>query len=279
MTLPLFRPELEMVVLGSGSKGNATWIGDRGRGVLIDCGLSTRQILLRLEAAGRGDAPIDAVFITHEHSDHIGAARVLCNKLKKRTGRSVPFYMTAGTLAGSHPKCRPDAVETLRAGEGVRLGHVEVRSFPVPHDVRDPVAYQVGIDGTWAGVITDLGRPTALVAERLASLSAVVLEFNHCEQMLRDGPYPWHLKQRISSSHGHLSNRQAAALLSDALQRSPTPPRHIALAHLSEENNRPAHAHEACLGALEQAGCVDEVVVGVAHQGRPLAPIAVQARA
>lgn len=279
MTLPLFRRDLQVVVLASGSKGNATWIGDRTAGVLIDCGISTKQILARLDAVGLGDAPIDAVCVTHEHSDHVGSGRILCNKLKKRTGRAVPFYMTSGTLAGTHPRSRPDAVEELRAGERFQVRHLDIEAFPVPHDVRDPVGYRVGLDGFWAGVLTDMGRPTALVRQRLASLSVAVLEFNHDMDALLDGPYPWPLKQRIRSSHGHLSNAQAGALLVEALSSkgSESPLKHVILAHLSEENNSPAYARRACESALEEAGALDRVDISVAQQARPLSPVVVQA--
>lgn len=274
MTLPMFRRDLSVVVLGSGSKGNATWIGDGNCGVLIDCGLSTRQIFKRLDAVGLSHAPIDAVLVTHEHSDHIGGARVLCNRLRRIRGHAVPFYMTAGTLRGAHPKSRPDAVEEVVPGESFSVRHLQVDPFSVPHDVRDPVAFRVGLDGVWAGVITDLGRPTGLVQRKLATLHVAVLEFNHDQQRLVEGPYPWHLKQRIRSAHGHLSNRQAGELLTGALQGA-SPLRHLVLAHLSEENNTPELAHGHCSEVLEACGRAEQVAVVVAGQAAPLRPIVV----
>ena len=279
VTLPLFRRNLQMVVLASGSKGNATWVGDHTAGVLIDCGISTRQIFARLELLGMVDVPIDAVLVTHEHSDHIGSGRVLCNRLRKRQGRAVPFYMTAGTLAGTHPRCRPDAVEVLRSGERLKVRHLDIESFPVPHDVRDPVGFRVGLDGLWAGVLTDMGRPTALIRERLASLSIAVIEFNHDTDTLLDGPYPWHLKQRIRSSHGHLSNSQASKMLVEAIcaKGEQSPLQHVLLGHLSDENNSPALARRACEQGLAEAGALDRVSVTVAEQARPLAPVVIPA--
>jgi phosphoribosyl 1,2-cyclic phosphodiesterase len=270
----MFRRDLSVVVLGSGSKGNATWIGDGSTGVLIDCGLSTRQIFRRLAEVGLEHAPIDAVLVTHEHSDHIGGARVLCNRLRKMRGRAVPFYMTAGTLRGAHPKSRPDAVEEIVPGQAFSVRHLQVDPFSVPHDVRDPVAFRVGLDGVWAGVITDLGRPTALVERKLASLKVAVLEFNHDQNRLTEGPYPWHLKQRIRSAHGHLSNRQAGTLLSGALAGT-SPLRHLVLAHLSEENNTPELALAQCAEVLGAAGRTEQVDVVVATQALPTAPITV----
>ena len=274
MTLPMFRRDLTVAVLGSGSKGNSTWVGDGSAGVLIDCGLSTRQVLKRMEAVGLGDAPIDGVLITHEHSDHVGGARVLCDRLRRRYGRAVPFYMTAGTLRGTHPRSRPDAVEEIVPGQSFRVKHLEVDPFSVPHDVRDPVAFRVGLDGVWAGVITDLGRPTNLVERKLASLRVAVLEYNHDQERLLDGPYPWHLKQRIRSAHGHLSNAQASELLLCALQRQ-SPLQHLVLAHLSDENNTPALARAACAEAVERGGRTGAVELLVAEQAKPMRPISV----
>jgi len=263
-----------VVVLGSGSKGNATWVGDHTTGVLIDCGLSTKQVLKRLDAVGLGHAPIDAVLVTHEHSDHVGGARVLCNRLRKREGRAVPFYMTAGTLRGTHPRSRPDAVEEIVPGEPFRVRHLAIDPFSIPHDVRDPVAFRVGLDGMWAGVLTDLGRPTALVRRKLATLAVAVLEFNHDTDRLLDGPYPWPLKQRIRSAHGHLSNDQAATLLSEALREGRNL-RHIALAHLSEENNTPDLAIARCRQTLTEHDMAGQVQVAVAEQATPLSPMTV----
>ncbi len=278
MTLPLFKRDLSVVCLGSGSKGNATWVGDRSAGVLIDCGLSTKQIVARLDSVGMADAPIDAVLVTHEHSDHVGSARVLCARLKKRAGKSIPFYMTSGTYAGTHSNCRPDAVEEIEAGSMFRVRHLDVHSFSVPHDTRDPVAFRVGVDGLWAGVVSDLGKPTGLVERMLATLSIAVLEFNHDVDMLKDGSYPWHLKQRILSTHGHLSNDAAAEMLGRALQTN-SPLKHLVLAHLSEENNRPRIAWDRCRAELTKVDALERVKVEVARQAEALAPITVSAAA
>jgi phosphoribosyl 1,2-cyclic phosphodiesterase len=271
-TLPLFARELTAATLASGSSGNCTYIGDGHAGVLVDCGISTKQILLRMEEIGLGEAPIDAVLVTHEHSDHVGAARVLCKRLAKRTGRSIPFYMTAGTRSRVRPQSLPDAIEEIRAGEVIRIRHLLADPFSVSHDVAEPVGWRVGSGGTWAGVITDLGRPTALVVEKLRSLTLAVLEFNHDFELLMGGAYPWPLKQRIRSSHGHLSNEQAAALLEDAL--TPTL-RHLELAHLSDENNRPERALAAAADVLRRNGALEHVSLRVASQVTPGPPVKV----
>ena len=226
----LFHHDTVVAVLGSGSRGNCTYIGDGRRGVLVDCGLSTRQITRRMADVGLEGAPIDAVFVTHEHADHVAAAGVLDRALFKRTGARVPFYMTHGTARGLNPKVRPTRIEELRAGSTVALGPLRISAHAVPHDTREPVGFAVQTPGARVGVITDLGRSTRLVEQVLSTLDVAVLEFNHDPQMLRDGPYPWQLKQRIRSPHGHLSNEQAAGLLTRGVSERL---RHVVLPQLA----------------------------------------------
>ena len=256
--------------MASGSRGNCTYIGDGQSGVIVDCGISTKQILERMGAIGLGDAPIDAVLITHEHVDHVGSARILDDRLFKLRGRRIPFFMTPGTAESLNPKVCPQGVELIDPGEQFQLGALDIDPIPIPHDTRSPVAFRVGVDGTWAGVVTDLGRSTALVREKLASMSVAVLEFNHDLEMLMSGRYPWHLKQRIRSNHGHLSNVQAAELLRTAVEGEL---RHVILAHLSEENNHPAAALTQANRVLYELGAQDDVRVVVAEQAQPLQPV------
>ena len=270
----LFARDLQVVTLGSGSKGNCTYIGDGMAGVLIDCGVSTKQIMERLDSVGLGAAPIDAILITHEHSDHVGSARVLSAALRRRYGRAVPFYMTAGTRQSLHSKVVPDGVEIIQPGERFQVKHLQVDPFPVPHDTLEPVAYRVRSGGVWAGVITDLGRSTHLVERKLRSLSVAVLEFNHDVGLLLGGRYPWPVKQRVRGSHGHLSNEQAAELLDAALPNSRI--QHLTLAHLSGENNDPRIALRAANDTLQKHGAIGEIQVRVARQGEPTTPIAVR---
>jgi phosphoribosyl 1,2-cyclic phosphodiesterase len=260
-----------LAVLSSGSKGNCTWIGDTQNGLLIDCGPSSKRIFELMESVGLGDAPIDAVLITHEHSDHVGSSRILHNKLKKKTGKSIPFYMTQGTLDGANPKCHPENIEIICAGDPFLHGPFRIEAFSIPHDVRDPVAYRVERGGVSVAVLTDLGRPTALVAEKIRGVDMLVLETNHDEQMLLDGPYPWELKQRIRSNHGHLSNRQSARLLRMAI----TPRlKHVVLAHLSDENNTPELAEKA----IRQVIGDQDVAISVGRQLAAMGPYTVRAQ-
>jgi phosphoribosyl 1,2-cyclic phosphodiesterase len=271
----LFTRPVTVAVLSSGSGGNCTYVGDRHAGVLVDCGLSTKQILARMAEVGLAEAPVDAVLVTHEHSDHVGAARVLSRALAKR-GKRVPFFMTAGTASAVDARCRPDGIEAIPAGGSFRVKHLVIEPVPVPHDTAEPCAYRVCVGGVRAAVITDLGKPTHLVTQHLRECDVAVLEFNHDEQMLLDGPYPFPLKQRIRSAHGHLSNAQARELLRASLGGAV---RHVILAHLSEENNTPEKARTEARAAIVEGGGEGEVALHVAEQYRPLPPVVVQATA
>ena len=271
----MFARDVQVVALSSGSKGNCTYVTDGHAGVLIDCGLSTKQILLRMEKSGLGDGPIDAVLLTHEHWDHVASAAILERRLRKRNGCSVPFFCTQGTADNLKPQACPEGLEIIRSGEPFRVRHFEVDPFTVPHDTVDPVGYRVGISGTWAGVLTDLGQSTTLVAHKLSTLSIALLEFNHDTEMLLGGEYPWELKQRIKSNTGHLSNDQAAKLLqlglSDRLE-------HLLLGHLSEDNNRPDIALASALGVFAEMGAVGQVPIQVTRQREALPPVSTRVR-
>lgn len=273
--MSLFARDVIVAVLSSGSAGNCTWVGDGHAGVLIDAGLATKQVITRLAALGLADAPIDAVLLTHEHADHVAAAGVLARALAKR-GRPVPFFATSGTLQGLDARLLPDGAEVIESGRAFRVKHFLVEPLSVPHDTRDPVSWRVVVGDTPVAVITDLGRPTALLARALRDCSVVVLEFNHDEDMLMEGPYPYPLKQRIRGSHGHLSNRQAQELLADGLGDRL---QHLVLAHLSEENNTPAKATVAAAKVLNGAGVADRVRLQVASQRAGAEVVRVQTRA
>lgn len=265
-----------VATLGSGSRGNCTYIGDGSRGVLIDCGFSARQIFRRLDAIGLGGTRIEAVLVTHEHWDHVGAARVLDNRLLSQQGEEVPFYMTPGTASGLHPNTVPRRIIPIRPGQAFQVcspvrRHREILVEPVtvPHDTRDPVSFTVSLGGARAGVITDLGRATRLVEQQLASLDIAVVEFNHDLEMLLEGRYSWSLKQRVRGPHGHLSNDQAGELIRRAASRRL---RHLVLAHLSQDNNTQERAWEAAHAALHLASC-GNVDVHIARQQTPLTPL------
>lgn len=267
----LFHHDVIVATLASGSRGNCTYVGDSRSGVLIDCGLSTRQVLNRLSDIGLGDVRIDAVLVTHEHSDHVGAARILDEKLYRRQGQRIPFFLTRGTKIALDERCTPTRLEPVTSGRAFRVGSCEIEPYSVPHDTRDPVAYLVTTRGVTVGVLTDLGRSTKLVEQQVARMQIAVVEFNHDVEMLMDGSYPWSLKQRVRGSHGHLSNEQAGALIRTAASSRLE---HLVLAHLSEENNLPAVALEAAQSALYHAG-LPGVRVTVASQQLPTPPMRV----
>jgi phosphoribosyl 1,2-cyclic phosphodiesterase len=232
--------------LGSGSSGNSTLVeasqGITSTRVLIDAGFSERELTRRLVRAGCSPADIDALFITHEHGDHVGCA------LKFARRHRIPLFTSRGTWrAVGNAEFDPDLLRFARSGEAIELGDLELQPFAVPHDANEPLQLCLGDGAARLGVITDLGSAPATVAEALQACQALLLECNHDEAMLRAGPYPPMLQRRILGTHGHLSNEAAADLLSRC--------RHAGLgsvvaAHLSERNNTPALARAALAAAL-----------------------------
>lgn len=232
--------------LGSGSSGNATVVQARSGAqlvhLLVDCGLGIRELDKRLGAAGMAADIIDAIFITHEHGDHIGCARQLA--LRER----IPVWMSAGTYDAIG---RPDLEGLLRIacdGQAIDLGAMELRPFTVPHDAREPLQLCAGDGATRLGILTDLGHVTAHVLEQLAGCATVLLECNHDEAMLMASSYPPFLKRRVGGAWGHLANGAAAAA-ARALQ--PLGLQQVVAAHLSEQNNRPDLARAALAEALD----------------------------
>lgn len=256
---------LSLASLASGSRGNCTWVGSDHAGFLIDCGISARQVLARMEAVGLGGAPLDGVLITHDHHDHVAAAAVLDRRIEQKTGRVVPFYATAGTWAGVPESRRPRDVQVITPGVPFRAHGWTLEPHTVPHDTRDPIAWAIDTGTARAAVITDLGHVTRLVEAVLRSVDVAVVEFNHDVELLLEGSYPWALKQRIRGRHGHLSNADAAGLLRRA---SNGRLQHVLLGHLSDENNRPELALDAALRALHDAGAA-HISVAVAAQDQP----------
>ena len=240
--------------LGSGSKGNA-WLVQAGRTtVMVDCGFGPREAARRLGRLGLAAADLDAILITHEHSDHgRGAARLA-------TQARCPVWLSHGCHAMLD--CVGDApasVRILDAHQSFALGDLQVTPYPVPHDAREPVQFSFSDGATRFGLLTDAGHVTAHIEAVLSGCAALALECNHDRERLQAGSYPAALKQRILGPYGHLDNAAAAALLA----RIAGPGlKHVVAAHLSEENNTPELARAALAGAL---GCEDGWV-GVADQ-------------
>ena len=241
-------------VLGSGSGGNAVVVESGPHRLLIDAGFSCRELVKRMARLNFDPATLGGLVITHEHQDHRKGAQRFSRRFK------LPVYGTAGTLDGSGLRgaAVPKAVE-IRSGEPFEVPGFHVEPFAIPHDAREPVGFVVEDSaGRRVGLASDLGSRSQLAWARLRELDLLLLEYNHDLEMLRNGPYPWHLKQRISSGHGHLSNRTAAEgmpdLLCDRL-------RFLVLYHLSRTNNLPALALAAAAEALSRERAGAELVL------------------
>ena len=237
---------LSVSVLASGSRGNATYISDGLTAILIDAGLSGVEIQRRMAAKGLDPNSLDAILVSHEHSDHIQGVGVL----SRRFGLTV--YINDGTrLASGNTLGKLCGVFPFSCGHRFTIGSLAIHPFSISHDAEDPAGFTIACDGGKVGVATDLGIATGVVKTHLKACDILVLEANHDSQMLIEGPYPWPLKQRIRGRHGHLSNHDTALLLAD-LQHDRLA--HVILAHLSEENNTPEKARQTVKTALNGAG-------------------------
>ena len=254
---------MRYAALASGSKGNCHALTDGERTLLVDAGLSLKQVRQRLEALGWAPSAVGAVAITHEHADHVGALPVL---LRRTTWQVITTAETRAALwTTQRIDLPPERWIEVRPGHALDWDGWRILPFALPHDAADPVAYRIECQGFHAAVITDLGHATALVADHCGDLDLLALEANHDVDMLREGDYPPHLKARILSRVGHLSNAAMAELLGKAL----TPRlKTVILAHLSESNNHPDLARFAAEEVL-RGGPTDLLV---AHQREPRQP-------
>ncbi len=220
--------------LQSGSNGNAIYVEAGDVRLLFDAGISGVSAERRMKEYGRDIRDVDALIISHDHRDHVCCAGVYQRKFK------LPMYITPTTLAVIQPEVgRLSDVRLFRSGSTIDFGAVRVHTIPTPHDARDGVAFVVEHDGRRLGILTDLGHRFAALTEVIESVHGAYLEFNYDPHLLRTGRYEPYLKARISGPGGHLSNDDAAALLTDCRTSRP---RWIAMAHLSDENNTPQHA-------------------------------------
>jgi len=251
---------MKICLLASGSKGNALLIESGRTRLLIDAGLSARQIRRRLELIGIDAASLTALLITHEHTDHVRGLGPLVRQL------DLPVYLQSD-LAGRLPDVgKTTAVREFADGEDFTVNDLTIRPFAVTHDSLAPVGFTFNGERGKVGLATDLGVVTRLVTDCLRDCRALIVETNHDEAMLRDGPYPWQLKQRVRSSHGHLSNLAGSVLLQDLLW---TGLETVFLGHLSETNNRPELAVQAARKVLnEQTVCAPQLLVG--RQDKPV---------
>jgi phosphoribosyl 1,2-cyclic phosphodiesterase len=230
--------------LGSGSSGNATLVEARSgttvSRVLVDCGFSLRELDARLARAGLAAADLDAVFVTHEHGDHIGCAVALAQR------HGVSLWMSRGTWRAIGEPALPGRLNFAHDGQAIALGDLDLRPYTVPHDAEEPLQLCLSDGAFRLGVLTDAGSITAHLLEQLQGCDALLLECNHDLELLARSRYPASLKARVGGRFGHLSNDTAAQILSACLHGGL---RHVVAAHLSEQNNRP----ELALAALAQA--------------------------
>ncbi|HEY0433107.1 MAG TPA: MBL fold metallo-hydrolase [Chitinophagaceae bacterium] len=224
------RMRLSFSSLNSGSNGNCYYVGNDHDAVLIDAGISCREIEKRIKRLGLSMDAVRAIFVTHEHSDHITGIEGLCRKYR------FPLYITTATLKASGITVKPELVQTFSPHQAVPVGSLSVTPFPKFHDASDPHSFVISGRGTTVGVFTDIGHACKQVTDYFRRCNAVFLEANYCEAMLAEGRYPWFLKSRISSESGHLSNHQALNLFLS--HRGPRLT-HLVLSHLSQNNNRP----------------------------------------
>jgi len=236
-------------VLASGSRGNSTVIESSQARILVDAGISCRETFKRLKLIGLDPRQLSAIVITHEHSDHVYGLAMLAKKL------NVPVFMTGATHqawarsqrdeAGELPKLA--RLEIFSAGRSFQIADVTVSAFTIPHDAADPVGFTFRAEGAKIAVATDLGYMPASVCDHLRKCDVLIVESNHDLEMLRVGPYPWSVKQRVMSRVGHLSNDSLAQFLARDYDGGAS---YIVLAHLSEQNNHPEVARRAAESAL-----------------------------
>jgi len=246
--------------LGSGSSGNGTLVevstSGRTTRVLVDCGFSLRELASRLARLALTPDDLDAVFVTHEHGDHVGCAARLA------TRHGVPLWTSRGTWRAIGEPALPTPPNFARDGEAIVVGDLQLAPFTVPHDAAEPLQLTFTDGASRLGILTDVGASTPHLLAQLQRCDALLLEFNHCSERLAASNYPYPLKRRIAGPLGHLSNDAAAEILAACLHDGL---RHVAAAHLSEQNNTPELARAALARAT--GGGADDFIVADAASG------------
>ena len=242
--------------LGSGSEGNALIVQVAQTTVMIDCGFGVKETVNRCARLGLAADCIDAVIITHEHSDHVGGAPSFARRF------GIPVWLTFGTLSATESRWEGCTLRGFDSHDAFLVGDIEVLPFPVPHDAREPAQMTLTDGQRRLGVLTDVGETTPHIEASLSDCDALFLEANHCEDMLYRSSYPPRLKERISGRYGHLSNAASAEILKRVacgrLQR-------VVAAHLSRENNRAELAKDVFAAAL--GGTADDIFVATQDEG------------
>lgn len=229
---------MEIAALASGSSGNCFYVGDNDNAVLIDAGISCKQIMTRMNVLGKSISELSGIFVTHEHSDHIRGIDVLARKFK------IPIYATKDTILAKRICMDLDLINPIKNDEVVRVGNLKIEAFSKSHDAADPVSYSIteSNDKNRVSVITDIGHACQNVIDFVSMSDALFMESNHDIDMLDNGPYPYFLKNRIKSNLGHISNIDSASCVSD---NAKCRLKHVILSHLSKNNNTESHAMDA----------------------------------
>ncbi|HKH99532.1 MAG TPA: MBL fold metallo-hydrolase [Candidatus Sulfotelmatobacter sp.] len=263
---------MSVSMLASGSRGNCAMVSSASTNILVDAGISGRETFKRMKALGEDPHSLSAILITHEHSDHIYGLATLAKRLR------IPVFMTGAThqawaralrdQRGEKPKL--EKFERFESGHRFQVGDIEVKPFTIPHDAADPVGFTFRAEGVKVGFATDLGYLPVSVRDHLRGCDVLVMESNHDLEMLRVGPYPWSVKQRVMSRVGHLSNEALANFFINDYDNSAT---FVVLAHLSEQNNHPEIARREAEKALSARGGLFHNRVLLAAQTEALPPI------
>jgi phosphoribosyl 1,2-cyclic phosphodiesterase len=259
-------------MLASGSRGNCAIVASASTKILVDAGISCREIFKRMKLVSDDPRSLSAIVITHEHCDHISGLATLAKKLR------IPVFMTGATQQAwaramrdeNGVKPQLEKFERFESGHTFQVGDIAVKPFTIPHDAADPVGFTFRAEGIKVGIATDLGYLPISVRDHLRGCDVLVMESNHDLEMLRVGPYPWSVKQRVMSRVGHLSNVALADFFTNDYDNSAT---FVVLAHLSEQNNHPEIARREAERALATRGGLFCNRVLLATQTEALAPI------
>jgi phosphoribosyl 1,2-cyclic phosphodiesterase len=261
-----------VTMLASGSRGNCAVVATASTRILVDAGISCRETFKRMKSLGEDARSLSAILITHEHSDHVYGLATLSKKLR------LPVFMTGATQqawarairdqSGARPQL--EKFERFESGHSFQVGDIAVRPFTIPHDAIDPVGFTFRAEGIKVGIATDLGYLPVSVRDHLRGCDVLVMESNHDVEMLRVGPYPWSVKQRVMSRVGHLSNEALADFFVNDYDNSAT---FVVLAHLSEQNNHPEIARREAEKALATRGGLFQNRLLLARQSEALTPI------
>jgi phosphoribosyl 1,2-cyclic phosphodiesterase len=234
---------IEISSIASGSNGNCYYIGNETSAILIDAGVSCKQIVNRMSSLGLDISKLKGIFVTHEHSDHIKGINVFSTKFK------IPIYISEKTHANSPITVASNLVNFFKVNEHIDVGNFCVHSFAKQHDAADPCSFIIHSEGKKIAVLTDIGAPCKNVIKVLKESDVVFLESNYDDEMLANGKYPYFLKKRISGDCGHMSNYQAGLLV---LQHAKDSLTHVFLSHLSENNNTPELAHSTFTDMIKE---------------------------